>query len=425
VTGDVRPGEARNGCVGDQDRFSDSARVSDAEFSAKLERRLTDPLPIVRYDAKAGERSLDVMRWGLVPYWAKDIKVGFSTINAMAETVETKPVFRDAFRRRRCIMPVDAFYEWKKLAPKEKQPYVIALADCHAARGSLGELALAGRRENPQLHDRHHYAERTLRRASQPHARGAEARGVVGLARRGSGRYAASEGPAPPSRCITGCALASARANMCRPRCPAPAPICRSRSWSISPGGAGTEPSGLAATGWGPLYRLYKGSDRWFFLTAQQPGQLARLAMIEGLHGVDQAPASELPALLAVRLAAAPAGAWVARLTAAGLSAQVARDVHENMADPVHIARGLSILRDHPELGRNCNVGRSRLLSADAGSAVRQTWRMQWACRSASCEIQQSHHPTSVTRPALRSCQKSDYRISFRDQTGTGLIKGP
>jgi crotonobetainyl-CoA:carnitine CoA-transferase CaiB-like acyl-CoA transferase len=123
------------------------------------------------------------------------------------------------------------------------------------------------------------------------------------------------------------------------------------------------EPSGLAATGWGPLYRLYKGSDRWFFLAAQQPGQLARLAMIEGLHGVDQAPASEFPALLAVRFAAAPAAAWVARLTAAGLSAQVARDVHENMADPVHIARGLSILRDHPELGRICNVGRSRRFS--------------------------------------------------------------
>src|SRR5260370_16214478 len=54
----------------------------------------TDNLPIVRYDQKAGSRTLDLMRWGLVPYWAKDIKVGFSTINAMAETVDTKPVFR-------------------------------------------------------------------------------------------------------------------------------------------------------------------------------------------------------------------------------------------------------------------------------------------------------------------------------------------
>jgi putative SOS response-associated peptidase YedK len=89
----------------------------------------TDNLPIVRYDAKAGHRTLDLMRWGLIPYWAKDIKIGFSTINAMAETVDTKPVFREAFKRRRCLVPIEAFYEWKKLGPKEKQPYAIALAD--------------------------------------------------------------------------------------------------------------------------------------------------------------------------------------------------------------------------------------------------------------------------------------------------------
>jgi len=89
----------------------------------------TDNLPIVRYEPKTGHRTLDLMRWGLVPYWAKDIKIGFSTINAMAETVHSKPVFRDAFARRRCIVPVDSFYEWKKVGPKEKQPYAIALAD--------------------------------------------------------------------------------------------------------------------------------------------------------------------------------------------------------------------------------------------------------------------------------------------------------
>src|SRR6266568_1310343 len=88
----------------------------------------TDNLPIVRFDPKAGHRTLDLLRWGLVPFWAKDIKIGFSTINAMAETVDTRPVFREAFARRRCIVPVDNFYEWKKLGPKEKQPYAIALA---------------------------------------------------------------------------------------------------------------------------------------------------------------------------------------------------------------------------------------------------------------------------------------------------------
>jgi putative SOS response-associated peptidase YedK len=58
----------------------------------------TDPLPIVRYDPKARERSLDVMRWGLVPFWAKDIKVGFANIDAKAEGIESKPAFREAFR---------------------------------------------------------------------------------------------------------------------------------------------------------------------------------------------------------------------------------------------------------------------------------------------------------------------------------------
>src|ERR1700730_17285272 len=89
----------------------------------------TNNLPIVRYDAKAGSRTLDLMRWGLVPYWAKNLRIGFSTINTMAETVDTRPVFREAFQRRRCVVPVDNFYEWKKLGPKEKQPYAIALAD--------------------------------------------------------------------------------------------------------------------------------------------------------------------------------------------------------------------------------------------------------------------------------------------------------
>jgi hypothetical protein len=60
----------------------------------------TDSLPVVRYDPKAGERSLDVVRWGLVPFWAKDLKVGFSNINAKAEGIETRPAFREAFERR-------------------------------------------------------------------------------------------------------------------------------------------------------------------------------------------------------------------------------------------------------------------------------------------------------------------------------------
>jgi putative SOS response-associated peptidase YedK len=88
----------------------------------------TEELPVVRYDARAGQRSVDTMRWGLVPFWAKDIKVGFANINAKAEGIETRPAFREAFARRRCLIPFDCFYEWKKLG-KERQPYAVGLAD--------------------------------------------------------------------------------------------------------------------------------------------------------------------------------------------------------------------------------------------------------------------------------------------------------
>jgi putative SOS response-associated peptidase YedK len=100
----------------------------------------TDSLPVVRYDSKAGERSLDLLRWGLVPFWAKDLNVGFANINAKAEGIENKPAFREAFQRRRCLVPVDGFYEWKKTGTG-KQPYAIALADRRL-------MALAGLWEN-------------------------------------------------------------------------------------------------------------------------------------------------------------------------------------------------------------------------------------------------------------------------------------
>jgi putative SOS response-associated peptidase YedK len=65
----------------------------------------TEDLPVVRYDVRAGQRSLDTMRWGLVPFWAKDLEVGFADINAKAEGIETRPAFREAFVRRRCLAP--------------------------------------------------------------------------------------------------------------------------------------------------------------------------------------------------------------------------------------------------------------------------------------------------------------------------------
>jgi putative SOS response-associated peptidase YedK len=82
---------------------------------------------------------------GHIPHWAKDLKVGFANINAKAEGIENRPAFREAFQRRRCLVPVDNFCEWKKTATG-KQPYVIALADWGliGTGRALRELALAG-----------------------------------------------------------------------------------------------------------------------------------------------------------------------------------------------------------------------------------------------------------------------------------------
>ncbi len=79
-----------------------------------------------------GERHLDAFFWGLVPSWAKDVKIGARMINARAETVADKSAFKPSFARRRCLVPADGFYEWKKLGPgkkPKKQPMFVRRAD--------------------------------------------------------------------------------------------------------------------------------------------------------------------------------------------------------------------------------------------------------------------------------------------------------
>jgi putative SOS response-associated peptidase YedK len=85
--------------------------------------------PVVRLDSETGERELTIMRWGLIPFFAKDAKIAYSTINARAETVATSPVFREPMKRRRCLVPATGFYEWQALDKKSKQPWAIELAD--------------------------------------------------------------------------------------------------------------------------------------------------------------------------------------------------------------------------------------------------------------------------------------------------------
>jgi putative SOS response-associated peptidase YedK len=84
----------------------------------------TQPIPVIRQHPKEPVRNLSLMRWGLIPSWAKDSSVAASMINARAETVATKPAFRDALKSRRCLIPADGFYEYEwSRAGKTKQPY--------------------------------------------------------------------------------------------------------------------------------------------------------------------------------------------------------------------------------------------------------------------------------------------------------------
>ena len=74
------------------------------------------------------DRELHMMRWGLIPHWAKDKAIGNKMINARAETVAEKPSFRSAFKRSRCLVPADGFYEWRSEAGG-KQPYLFTMKD--------------------------------------------------------------------------------------------------------------------------------------------------------------------------------------------------------------------------------------------------------------------------------------------------------
>jgi putative SOS response-associated peptidase YedK len=83
-------------------------------------------IPVVRETAQG--RELAWVKWGLIPPWAEDVSIGMKLINARAETLADKRAFRNAYRHRRCLVPADAFYEWKPIAGR-KQPYCIRMRD--------------------------------------------------------------------------------------------------------------------------------------------------------------------------------------------------------------------------------------------------------------------------------------------------------
>jgi putative SOS response-associated peptidase YedK len=114
----------------------------------------TDPLPVVRYDPRAGERSLDVMRWVWCRSGRRTSKAGFSNINAMAETVDTKPAFREAFERHRCLVPIDNFTNGKRPTVANSLCNRTGRSPPDGTREPVGDVALTGGREGAQFRDR-------------------------------------------------------------------------------------------------------------------------------------------------------------------------------------------------------------------------------------------------------------------------------
>jgi putative SOS response-associated peptidase YedK len=97
---------------------------------------------VIRQNPKTGERTLDRLWWGLIPHWCKDANGGHKPINAKAETIASLPSSRDAYQKRRCLIPIDNFFEWKAIkGVKPKQPYAIGMK-------SGQPFALAGIWEN-------------------------------------------------------------------------------------------------------------------------------------------------------------------------------------------------------------------------------------------------------------------------------------
>lgn len=122
--------------------------ISEIRIPPRFNIAPTQDVPVVRLNADRVRR-LEMMRWGLVPSWAKDPSMGQRMINARCETAATKPSFRSAFRRRRCLIPSDGFYEWKKTGAgkqplfyrmKDKKPFAFAGLWESWRRGDAPEL---------------------------------------------------------------------------------------------------------------------------------------------------------------------------------------------------------------------------------------------------------------------------------------------
>ncbi len=114
----------------DKQRIAEYFRTGETVFDLPPDYNVapTTFQPVIRLSRSTGERKLAMMRWGLVPSWHKDPKhLGASAINAQAESLMEKSMWRRALQQRRCLVPADAFYEWQKLDAKNRQPYAFSM----------------------------------------------------------------------------------------------------------------------------------------------------------------------------------------------------------------------------------------------------------------------------------------------------------
>jgi putative SOS response-associated peptidase YedK len=109
-----------------EEHFDGVSREED--WSPRYNIAPTQRVPVIRQNPKEPIRELSLVRWGLIPSWARDPSVAAKMINARSETAGTKPAFRDALKSRRCLIPADAFYEWLRTR-KAKQPYCFEVND--------------------------------------------------------------------------------------------------------------------------------------------------------------------------------------------------------------------------------------------------------------------------------------------------------
>jgi len=107
-----------------EDRFD--VKVDGSQYTPRFNSAPSQKLAVISND---NPDELSFYKWGLIPFWAKDKSIGNKMINAKAETIMEKASFKNPFKRKRCLVLSDGFYEWKKINPKEKIPYCIKMED--------------------------------------------------------------------------------------------------------------------------------------------------------------------------------------------------------------------------------------------------------------------------------------------------------